>query len=162
MRKMLRLTFFLLGGLILLRFVGGTVLSLFGMGWRCTPRYTMNFLICILGIVCVALCLGAIQLPQEKPLFFSTLVCTCSILSMFMSVLLVMLLLLGMSLDKLNEHVYTVGGQTIVYEGTSNGGVVRRFYLPVNSLIHGEELEYDWNTGLVQMPTGEKVNPYNS
>ena len=35
----------------LLRFGGGAVLALFGMGWRCGPRYAMDFL--LMGLILV-------------------------------------------------------------------------------------------------------------
>ena len=35
----------------LLRFGGGAVLALFGMGWRCGPRYAMDFLLMGLSVL---------------------------------------------------------------------------------------------------------------
>ena len=149
-KKHLRRSLLLLGGMILLRFGGNCVLSWLNIGWRCTPRYLMSFLIWVLVVVSIARCLQTLaSLPENRtsPIWLG------SFLSLLISAVFFTLLLIVLYSDRLHEAVITVNGQTIIKEGKTNGGAVRRFYLPVNFLVHGQELEYDWSTDTVTLPT---------
>ncbi len=156
-RKRLCWSLFLLGGMILLRFGGNYVLSKLDMGWRLTPRYTMNFLIWVLFLVTIARCVQTFVSLPDKNL---SPVWVVSCLSLFPAAILVTILIIGLSQDRLYESVATIDGQTVVRESKMNGGAVRRFYLPVNLLVHGQELEYDWRTDTVTLPDGRAVSIY--
>lgn len=149
--KKLRRSLPLLGGTLLLRFGGTYVLSWLEMGWRLTPRYAMDFLVWALILVSIYQCMQAFALPQEKA---PALPWMCSFLSMIAAGGLITLLMMGLYMDRLYESVTVLDGQAIIREGKTNGGVVRRFYLPVNFLVHGQELEYDWGTDTVTLPDG--------
>lgn len=150
-KKRLCRSLLLLGGMILLRFGGNYVLSWLNMGWRCTPRYVMSFLIWILVAVSIARCLQTLaSFPEQhspSPAWLG------SFLSLFMFAVFLTLLMIALYSDRLNESVVSVDGQTIIKEGKMNGGAVRRFYLPVNFLVHGQELEYSWETDQVTLPS---------
>ena len=149
-KKRLCRSLLLLGGMILLRFGGNYVLSWLNMGWRCTPRYVMSFLIWILVAVSIARCLQTLaSLPENRtsPIWLG------SFLSLLISAVFFTLLLIVLYSDRLHEAVITVNAQTIIKEGKMNGGAVRRFYLPVNFLVHGQELEYSWETDQVTLPS---------
>lgn len=156
-RKRLCRSLFLLGGMILLRFGGNYVLSKLDMGWRLTPRYVMNFLIWVLFLVTIARCVQTFASFPDKN---TSPVWVGSCLSLFPAAIFVTLLIIGLSQDRLYESVATIGGQTVVKEGKTYGGAIRRFYLPVNLLVHGQELEYDWKTDTVTLPDGQAVSVY--
>lgn len=147
-RRLLR-SLLLLGGMILLRFGGNYSLSKLDMGWRCTPRYVMSFLIWVLLVVTIARCLQTlVSLPEKRtsPIWLG------SFLSLLTSAVFITLLMISLYSDRLNESVVSIDGQTVIRESKLNGGAVRRFYLPVNCLVHGQELEYNWETNQVTLP----------
>lgn len=149
-KKRLQQSLLLLGGMILLRFGGNCVLSWLNIGWRCTPRYLMSFLIWVLVVVSIARCLQTLaSLPENR----TSLIWLGSFFSLIISAAFLTILMIALYSDRLHEAVITVNGQTIIKEGKTNGGAVRRFYLPVNFLVHGQELEYDWSTDTVTLPT---------
>ena len=151
-RKRLLWSLLLLGGMLLLRFGGNYVLSMFDMGWRLVPREFMSFLCLALLVLSVFFCAQTLALPQEDTPRHS-LAYLGSLLSMFLATSFVFLLMCGLSMDRLNESTVTMEGQALIRESKLNGGAVRRFYLPVNFLVHGQELEYNWETNQVTFPS---------
>lgn len=124
----------------LLRFGGGAVLALFGMGWRCGPRYAMDFI--LMGLMLVtAVRLTHISFDKEhSPLWM------CS--AIFLAAVMFLAPLVGFfvvhPMFSLTEEVVVQNGQTMVREYRVNGGAVSYCYAPINGLVHGENLNYDW------------------
>ncbi len=133
-----------LGVVALLRFGGQAVLSLMGMGWRLAPRYAMDFVFGVLLMVTAYRCDRALGPLEHKwparpsSYWFSRFALTAALF-------LVPFFMAGLSVDRLFETVVVQDGQTMIREGKTNGGVVRHYYAPVNSLVHGVELDHaEW------------------
>lgn len=124
----------------LLRFGGGAVLELFGMGWRCGPRYAMDFL--LMGLMLVtAVRLTRISFDKEhSPLWM----CAALLLTAVMFLAPLVGFFVVHPLFSLSEEVVIRNGQTMVREYRINGGAASNCYAPVNNLVHGENLNFDW------------------
>lgn len=145
----------------LLRFGGGVVLSWFGMGWRCGPRNIMDVILIVLLVVAMYHCTKVLeQLASVHP-SQSVAYHLGAILLMLAMFILPCAAFMYSILFSWHDRVETKNGYTIVKEGNGHGtmGEVRCF-LPVNSLVHGTELEYDWRTGTVTLPDGRAVSMY--
>lgn len=124
----------------LLRFGGGALLALFDMGWRCGPRYTMDFL--LMGLMLVtAVRLTRISFDKEhSPLWM----CAALLLTAVMFLAPLVGFFAVHPMLRLTEEVVVRNGQTMVREYRINGGAVSYCYAPINNLVHGENLNYDW------------------
>jgi len=143
-RKKLLYTVLLLGAVTLLRFGGGAVLSRMGMGWRLAPRYGMDFAFGVLLMVTAYRCGRALSL-LEGSCSAHPAAYWASRLALTAVLFLVPFFMFVLSIDNLSEKVEVRNGQTLVWEYKINGGAVFYCYAPVNSLIHGAELDYDWD-----------------
>jgi len=142
-RKKLRLSAFLACVILALRFGGGAVLARLDMGWRCTPRYTLDFILLLLLLISVYYAIQTFGTPGSKktPRFP---VWICGFSSLIAAILIIPALMLALSIGRLSEEVVTRDGQTMVREYRINGGAVSYCYAPINSLVHGKSLDYDW------------------
>ena len=123
----------------LLRFGGGAVLELFGMGWRCGPRYAMDFL--LMGLMLVtAVRLTRISFDKEHS---PQWMCAALLLTAVMFLAPLVGFFVVHPLFSLSEEVVVQNGQTMVKEYRINGGAVFYYYAPVNGLVHGAEIEHD-------------------
>ena len=145
----------------LLRFGGGVVLSWFDMGWRCGPRYVMDFILIILLIAAMYHCtkvldrLASVHPTKSVAYYLGAIVL---MLTMF---ILPCASFIHYILFSWHDWVETKNGYTIVKESNGHGshGEIRCF-LPINGLVHGTALEYDWRTGTVTLPDGRAVSMY--
>lgn len=127
----------------LLRFGGGILLAQFNMGWRCGPRYTMDFILMILLVVTAFRFIWIIDTPADKELPYSPL-WLCSFIALVAAMFIIPVSMLVLSMDNLSEEIVVRDGQTMVREYKINGGAVSYCYAPINGLVHGEDLHYDW------------------
>jgi len=142
-RKKLLRTALLLGAVALLRFGGEAVLSWMDMGWRCTPRYVLDFMFGALLLITVYRCKRALG-PLESRFSSHPTVYWSSQLALAVAMFLIPVSMVVFSMDNLSEEVVVRDGQEMVREFKINGGAVSRCYAPVNGLVHGVELDYDW------------------
>ena len=145
----------------LLRFGGGALLAWFDMGWRCGPRNTMDVILVILLVVAMHRCTKVLErLADGHPSRATAYSFGALVLALAMFILPCAAFMYSI-LFSWHDRVETKNGYTIVKEGNGHGtmGEVRCF-LPVNSLVHGTELEYDWRTSTVTLPDGRAVSMY--
>lgn len=130
----------------LLRFGGGALLAQFDMGWRCGPRYTMDFILMVLLVVTAFRFIWILGTPADKVPPYSPL-WLCSFVALVAAMFIIpasMLVWSVSSMDNLSEEIVVRDGQTMVREYKINGGAVSYCYAPINGLVHGEDLNYDW------------------
>lgn len=136
-RKQMLFTAVPMAVVLLVRFGGEWVLSLNGMGWRCTPRNVMSMLGVLLLAVTVWRWMKGMSLRnvREALLYLCGAAALCAVcVTMF-----------TFSLDVWRDEVVVREGQTMVRASNRNGGSGEvRCFVPVNGLVHGEELEFEW------------------
>ena len=145
----------------LLRFGGGVVLSWFDMGWRCGPRYIMDFILIILLIVAMYHCTKVLdQLASVHPSKSVAYHLGAIVLMLTMFILPCAAFMYSV-VGSWHDSVETKNGYTIVRESNGHGshGEIRCF-LSINGLVHGTALEYDWRTSTVTLPDGRAVSMY--
>ena len=123
-------------------FGGEVVLNHFDMGWRCTPFNTMVGLCFVLSIP-ILLC-SIWQLINIEGMNHTLI--GCGVVSMLLALLVIpMCSLLYFTGTSLNDYCYENEGQTIVAASNGHGSYasVRRYYLPINDLVHGTEITQD-------------------
>ena len=123
-------------------FGGEVVLNHFDMGWRCTPFNTMVGLCFVLSIP-ILLC-SIWQLINIESMNHTLI--GCGVVSMLLALLVIpMCSLLYFTGTSLNDYCYENEGQTIVAASNGHGSYasVRRYYLPINDLVHGTEITQD-------------------
>ena len=134
----------LLGAMFLICFGGNAVLSLFGMGWRCTPFNIMLMLYAVFFIA--TLCCGVWELLVLKDAHPIMVRCGC--ISMVSSIVMILMLTLAyFQLSSWHDGLTTYNDQTIVYANDQHGGSCSwRYYDHINHLVHGEEITtlYGW------------------
>lgn len=154
-KKVLSLPAVLLAATLLLRFGGEWVLSLAGMGWRCMPRNIMNLAWMVLLILAAWRLLRDMPPPSKRStsrpwvrLCENALVCAAAA-----AILVTTLLIIPVySQTYWDEWVLIQDGQSIVIASNGHGTVgERKAFLPINGLIHGKELEYDWLSNSVKL-----------
>ena len=163
-KKVLSLPAVLLGISLLLRFGGEWALSLFGMGWRCTPRNILNLAWMVLLIMAAWRLLRDMPPPSKRSasrpwvrLWENALVCAAAAAILVTTLLIIP----AYSQTYWDEWVLIQDGQSVVISSNGHGSVgERKAFLPINGLIHGRELEYDWRTSTVTLPDGRAVSMY--
>lgn len=136
-RRQLLCTAIPMAAVLLLRYGGEWILSLNGMGWRCTPRNVMSMLGVILAAVTVWRWMRVLSLKtlREGLLYLCGAAALCALC----------VVVFTFSLDVWRDETVTRGGQTMVRASSQNGGSGEvQCFAPVNSLVHGEKLEFDW------------------
>ena len=139
----LKQTGFLLITVLLVRFGGNMVLSLFEMGWRCLPRNMMDLLwVSFL----LALLIQGMQVLAER---WESRPERCAVVA-----LCGFALLISIAIGSMIHWRYMVwddwsseqNGQQIVVEKQRSPGSIgaRRCYRYVNQIVHGERLIYQW------------------
>ena len=138
----------------LLRFGGGVVLSWFGMGWRCGPRNIMDVILIVLFVVAMYHCTKVLeQLASVHP-SKSVAYHLGAIVLMLAMFILPCAAFLYYTLGSWHDSVITQDGYTIVRASNGHGSMGEvRCFLPINSLVHGMELDYDWSTLQVKLPS---------
>lgn len=120
-------------------FGGEVVLNHFGMGWRCTPFNTMVGL-CFVLFIPILLCSiwQLIHLEGRNHTLIG-----CGVISMLFALVVIPMCSLIYFFDtSLNDYFNEYEGQTIVVASNGHGSSpsVRRYYLPINDLVHGVEI----------------------
>lgn len=136
-RRQMLLTAIPLAAVLLLRYGGEWVLALNGMGWRCTPRNVMSGFGAVLLAVTVWQWMKGLSLKNVRQalLYLCGAVALCALC----------VVVFTFSLDVWRDEVVVRDGQTMVRASNRNGGSGDvRCFAPVNSLVHGEELDFDW------------------
>lgn len=133
----------LLGMMILICFGGNAILSLFGMGWRCTPFNAMLFLGAIFFIITLWYSMQElIVLKNANP----TIV-RCGIISMLLVIIITLaavFLYFTLSSWCWYDDLTTYNEQTIVYATNGHGSFGSwRYYTHINDLVHGEQVLQD-------------------
>ena len=138
----------------LLRFGGGVVLPWFGMGWRCGPRNIMDFILIVLLAVAMHRCTKVLEhLANEHPARAAAYSSSALALTLAMFILPCAAFLYS-TLGSWHDSVVTQDGYTIVRASNGHGSMGEvRCFLPINSLVHGMELDYDWSTLQVKLPS---------
>lgn len=150
-----------LSAVLLVRFGGGAVLALFDMGWRCGPRYAMDAILVILFIVAMYHCTTVLeQLASVHP-SKSVAYHLGAIVLMLTMFILPCASFIHYTMFSWHDWVETKNGYTIVRESNGHGSMGEvRCFLPINGLVHGTALEYDWRTSTVTLPDGRAVSMY--
>ena len=156
-KKVLSLPAVLLVIVLLFRFGGEWVLSLWGMGWRYTPRNIMNIAWMVLLIVAAWRLLRDMPPPSKRPvsrpwvrLCENALVCAAAA-----AILITTLLVIPVySQIYWDDWVEVRDGQSVVVAGDGQKRFAnRKAFLSINDLVHGHELEYGWKTNQVTLPS---------
>lgn len=133
----------LLGTMFLICFGGNAILSLFGMGWRCTP---FNVMLGIGAVLFIATLWFAMkELSILKTINHAMIV--SGLVSMILVLLMIpMFLLIYFTLFSWHDKLATYEDQTIVCANDMHGGSCSwRYYTHVNNLVHGIEItQSDW------------------
>ena len=128
----------------MLCFAGNAMLSIFGMGWRCTPFNTMLNL-CFVLIISILLCgvKELISLKDTNPALIG-----CGVTSMFLAIFITLMsAFLYFTGFSWHDGLTTYNDQTIVYSNDQHGGSCAwRYYTHINDLVHGVEIlqEVGW------------------
>lgn len=127
---------------LLVRFGGGGLLALFGMGWRSQPRNILNAIWVVLLLAAVWNGVEAYwELPREKRRHK-----TWSALCFFVTFFSIIFSAVFYSM-RYQWHDWTAvqNGRLVVVESDETGSIGRRFaYLYVSPIVHGREVEYLW------------------
>ena len=123
-------------------FGGNAILSMFGMGWRCTPFNTMVGL-CFVLFIPILLCSiwQLIHLEGRNHTLIG-----CGVISMLLALVVIPMCSLIYFFDtSLSDNFTEYDGQTIVYASNGHGsyGSVWHYYTPINDLVHGTEITQD-------------------
>ncbi|MCI8537793.1 MAG: hypothetical protein HFF18_03905 [Oscillospiraceae bacterium] len=122
---------------LLLRYGGEWVLSLNGMGWRCTPGNVMS----MLGIALLAVTVWRWMKGLNLKNLWEVLLYLCGAAALCA----VCVGAFTFSLDVWRDEVVVRDGQTMVKASNRNGGSGEvRCFVPINGLVRGEELDFDW------------------
>ena len=128
----------LLGTMLLICFGGNAVLSLFGMGWRCTP-FNIMLMLCAVFFIAILCCgvWGLIVLKDVNPVMVG-----CGCISTVLSIVLTLFLTFDYFwLSSWHDGLTTYNDQTIVYSNDQHGGSCDwRYYTHINDLVHGVEI----------------------
>ena len=140
-QKLMRLSL-LLALVLLVRFGGGGLLALFGMGWRCDLRNGMNLIWSVLLIQCIWLSLDTFSgLPQCKGRWGVSVILS----ALGIELILLAGILYYLEFASWHDTVVMQNGNQIVVESNGHGTIGdRRAFLYVNSIVHGREVEYLW------------------
>lgn len=141
-RKKLRFSVLLFAVILALRFGGETVLAQFHMGWRCIPRYMMEFILMLLLLASIYYAIQALGTPGSKQPPYSP-VWLCGFTSLVIAFTMTFIFILLLPVDRLKEKIIVYNDQTIVAEYKIVGGSVYYYYEPINILVHGAELELE-------------------
>ena len=119
-------------------FGGSAVLSIFDMGWRCTPFNTMLGL-CSVLFISVLLC-GIWQLIHLENRNHTLI--GCGVCSMLLAIVIIPLSAFGYWFgSSWSDDLIEYDDQTIIYASNGNGSVgERRYYIHINNLVHGVEI----------------------
>lgn len=128
----------------MLCFGGNAILSMFGMGWRCTPFNTMLMLCAILSIIILCCCTCEFVRIKNTNIVLTG----CGCISMALVVNLIVISAVGyFHLSSWHDGLSTYNDQTIVYANDQHGGSCSwRYYTHINDLVHGVEIlqEVGW------------------
>lgn len=122
----------------ILCFGGNAILSMFGMGWRCTP-FNIMLMLCALFFIAI-LCYSIwelIVLEDANPVMVG-----CGCISMVLSIVMILMLTFAyFHLSSWHDGLTTYNDQTIVYANDQHGGSCDwRYYTHINGLVHGAEI----------------------
>ena len=124
-------------------------MSLWGMGWRCTPRNIMDIAWMIL-LIPAAFCLVKASGPLVKSPAFYNWVLLCGYAAICAAVLAIMV----WSQTCWQDSVVVQDGRSVVIVSDGHGSFGnRKAFLPMNDLVHGQDLEYDWSVMKAKLPS---------
>lgn len=145
----------LLCAVLIICFGGQAILTLFDMGWRCTPFNTMLFLAAMLFIA--TLCFGMRELSVLKG--SSSIEFGCGFISMLFAIAITLFsLFVYFHLLSWHDGLTTYNDQTIIYANDQHGGSCDwRYYTHINDLVHGAEILQE--SGWIGNPPHNYHNP---
>lgn len=141
----------MLGAVATICFGGGAILSRFDMGWRCAPFNIMLFFCAILVVITLWHSLNALSvLADTHPVLFG-----CGYLSMTLMIFIILAwTFIYFQILSWHDSLAAYNGQTIVCSSDMHGGSASwRYYIHINSLVHGVEITRDswWGTPPFQL-----------
>lgn len=125
-------------------FGGQAALTLFGMGWRCTP-FNIMLMLCAIFFIATLWCgvRELIVLKDANPIMVG-----CGLISMLLVIAITLIsAFFYFQLSSWHDGLTTYNDQTIVYANDQHGGSCSwRYYNHINSLVHGAEITiYGWH-----------------